>query len=1241
MASMAVRQGNTTIAGAGQKFPGLGVKSGNRFLGMTSTEDRGRMKRSKLRLAPLFCLCAALAVAPRSGAENLVRKFIPLAPKDPAIPARIDARRAESARTGQSVQANRPINAPSMESTKHLVSRSVPSATAPNAVKAASGNSIASSHDANGTRRVSPFPALSTAQTPAPGSTFGGFLNGEVYPISLLPNDYGVASVLTSDLNNDGHPDLVTLSLSGNLYVQLNDGKGGLQPAIANSGGKSFTSGADLLTYITAADVNHDQLADLVVTQWGGYSNTAGAPPRMLVFLNQGNGNFASPIPMEMNFGKNERPGAVIVSDQDNDGNPDLTVVSYQEVDEAWSTDGLNTPSVYHTNVNTQTFFGGGDGTFKSSGQVSTYDYDGYSVIVPNGGAQIVTLGGTPYLAVEAVAYGWNYDWNYYINQLTSQGASVFFFPLSTGGRSAPPVSNIPFNEVRVGSVYNLQPDYVNGLSLADVNGDGIPDITLNFSDGLLYGALGTSDGKFAAPRIVASQVMEYFPDYWAQDWALTDVNGDGFPDMVARNFFDVAVWLGKGDGTFADPKEFNTNEFDGYVNSMAVADFDGDGKADIASTIWDGNAACIFKGFGDGTFAAPKSVGAPNGSPTTQNGVRSVVADLNGDGLSDIVVTNLNLGGLATAISDGKGHFTWNSQALSRNPGGFYYLEADFGGAGDFNQDGRADMLLQGSVTGGFAFGVASSNGDGTFADPIIFNRPMPEAARSTILADVNHDGKLDIVNTYCAMWSWGDPTGVAVALGNGDGTFQQTPFIPFGDCPGSVIAADVNEDGNLDLVVADDVQVDVLLGDGTGSFNAAAPIVVADGLSPVTVRSLDVNNDGHVDIAILSDSQTTFTRNIPIYAGSGHGTFTLVNTIEVPSGYAGDDIIAADFNGDGCADLMGVYLSLGKCDGTFQDPQFQFVPSGAIGDFKLATFTKDGLSSVVARNTLNEAPTYILYNVAGTQTLLNASQNSITQGNTVTLTASVRATWEHRPLPTGSVSFYDNGALLGTSSILAGVATYSTSDLAIGAHAITATYSGEANFNPGHSGTVNVTVAAAPPVSTPPDIAISSTVPNIVLKRGESTSAVLTLVGSATYNGNVSFTVSGAQGGLGISVNPASIALANGAPVKVSVNVTSIEGSASAMANSTGRWFGPAFGATALGLCFFGFSPRRRKSILARLCLALCALGLCLAQTACGSSSGSQHYARPGTSTIVLTATPSVPGVSARTTTFTVTVQ
>jgi hypothetical protein len=198
--------------------------------------------------------------------------------------------------------------------------------------------------------------------------------------------------------------------------------------------------------------------------------------------------------------------------------------------------------------------------------------------------------------------------------------------------------ANAPLNPVGVGTS-------LASVAVADVNGDGIPDIIIaNKQDSTVSVLLGNGDGTFA-PR----QTFSVGNDNAPTSVAVADVNGDGIPDIITANSGDntVSVLLGNGDGTFQPQQTFPVGT---GPTSVAVADLNGDGRPDIITGNSGSGSVSVLPGNGDGTFQPQQTF--PVGT-----GLTSVaVADVNGDGKPDLIVGNR----AHTSYSGGYGGGLW-----------------------------------------------------------------------------------------------------------------------------------------------------------------------------------------------------------------------------------------------------------------------------------------------------------------------------------------------------------------------------------------------------------------------------------------------------------------------------------------------------------------------------------------------------------------------------------------------------
>jgi hypothetical protein len=440
---------------------------------------------------------------------------------------------------------------------------------------------------------------------------------------------------------------------------------------------------------------------------------------------------------------------------------------------------------------------------------------------------------------------------------------------------------------------------------------------------------------------------------------AIGDLNGDGIPDLVASVTDDgVTVLLGNGDGTFQDPVSYYPGAT--FPFTVAIADVNNDGKPDVVVGDSYGIVGVLL-GNGDGTFQ-PVVV-----YDTGANFTKSVaVADVNGDGNPDIIVASACVSGV-------------NCQA------------------------GVAGVVS-----------VLSGNGDGTFQPAVTFSSGAYNASFVAV-ADVNGDGKPDlIVPNQCTVSSDcgnDSPGEVSVFLNNGDGTFQ-TPatYSSGGNFASAVAVADLNGDGNPDLVVSNygSGTVSVLLGNGNGTFQNAVTYA-SGGVNPAPgpLVIADVNGDGKLDLVVANSCQGKRSCFEPgpvgVLLGNGDGTFQTPVTYK--SGGRGPNSVAVgDLNGDGRSDIVAANGCLTKsCDG--------FSVGVLLNDLRVS-------AALSLSSSLNPSPV----------------------NQTVTFTAAITSSL---PVPNGKVvTFYSGATELGTAITKNGTATLATSFYTAKTYTIKATF-------------------------------------------------------------------------------------------------------------------------------------------------------------------------------------------------------
>ena len=351
-----------------------------------------------------------------------------------------------------------------------------------------------------------------------------------------------------------------------------------------------------------------------------------------------------------------------------------------------------------------------------------------------------------------------------------------------------------------------------------------------------------------------------------------------------------------------------------GHPKGVVVADFNGDGKPDIAVSNFDTNTIAVFLNDGLGNFGTPivTPVQLSGGALGLNVGSLSV-GDFNEDGKADLVVATI-AGSQVSIVLLGNGDGTFRQQSPITNSFGFFHAKVV-----DLNGDGHQDLVF--AMNG--LVGVSLGKGDGTFgAMTSLPSGSFPGAYLGMTVADFNGDGKLDIAASDFGSGSGGFGTLVFYA-GNGDGTFANPTAVPLiASFPGSLASGDFNSDGKQDLLIGFPNLALISFGNGDGTFNLtqnslefvySGPSTATPTTNSVNVFAAALTKDGKID-AVTSDFDTG---TLQIALNSALGQFPPnpgIFSFAFAPGLA--DIAAVDLNGDGVLDVVVINSQTSEVD-------------------------------------------------------------------------------------------------------------------------------------------------------------------------------------------------------------------------------------------------------------------------------------------------------------------------------------
>lgn len=455
------------------------------------------------------------------------------------------------------------------------------------------------------------------------------------------------------------------------------------------------------------------------------------------------------------------------------------------------------------------------------------------------------------------------------------------------------------------------------------------------------------------------------------------DFNNDGRPDIAAVNTAGnfVTTLLNDGSGTFTRTPRLGVN----VPRALAAADFNHDGKVDLAVSSNDGTNPVldVFAGLGNGTFATP-----PTHYRMISGASYMIAADLNGDGYADLVTVNRSRIGVRINLGDG----TFASPSYY-DVGG---QQPTFVAAADMNNDGVPDLVVARGATASVTVLLGNRTAPGTFGPPMIF--PAGINPLSLTVGDFNHDGNEDVA----VVGSGFRTAAVSVLLGNGDGTLRPRGFYDGPNFSDAIVSGDFSGDGNLDLAVGSFVSsLRLYPGNGDGTFGPA--VTLGGAQYTEFLQTADFNGDGKLDIAaspgvikvllnttgvIAPPSPSSLDQTIGAGA-SGSFTFTAPDGTQSTVSLTGPGVATLQFvAGTSPAHPEGLSLAGIAASGTTAATTLAIVNHAGSRTISVGSVTTDGAFKSIDLSGTNL--TGILSVPGGTRSisLLSANNGSITLG-------------------------------------------------------------------------------------------------------------------------------------------------------------------------------------------------------------------------------------------------------------------
>lgn len=921
----------------------------------------------------------------------------------------------------------------------------------------------------------------------------------------------GPRSITTGDFNRDGNIDAATANFNSNsVAVFISNGQGSFMTAT----NFPLAEGAVGPIFITSLDFNKDGILDLATTEFSSAN--------ISILFGDGLGAFNNVVKIDITNGVG--PRAIAVEDFNQDGNIDLAVTNFNS-------------------SNIAILLGNGGGGVASQSLIDLGGSSPFSIItedfnqdgsadlaIANRNDTVSVLLGSPsgaFTSPNNLALG---------DSLTPQSIQVADFnqdgslDLVTANSSSNSISSFlgdgkgnfsqPTNIMLPGA------RGVIGLLAANLNQDTKLDLlTVNQSSGdisvLLNSCSLQCNGNFTdAINFPISDPAQ------PQSLLLADFNRDGVQDLITANAGNGNLSLLRGNrgGSFGTSNNFTTSGVQPF--SITGGDFNRDGNFDVATVDIATANAYVLLGDGKGALGVPTAIVLTGSQPTA-----IINADFNRDGFLDLATANTGSSTVSLILGAGNGQF-FPPLDISLNGGvGPFALVA-----ADFNRDGFPDLAAANLASNNISILTGSVLGFSSTVNNFGVTNSSP---RAISVGDLNNDGNLDL-----AVANFGS-NNISILFGDGRANFNLVKTINLmgASKPTAILVADINLDGNLDLAVANSASnnVSLIFGDGNSNFAFVNNLPLGQGKNPSSIVAKDINQDGTVDLIVANATTTNislflnlcscpitpspgtlaigqkdvaYSQTINATGGVAPYNFSLFNGV-LPNGISLSSsgqlsgipqevgifpIIIKIADSSGCSITQNYSLLIGSDPATrlvieapekvgfglpfditlraidqngnnvigylgtvefsssdpndiipqtftfnFDDAGKRFFPSGI-------TLKNIGAHKITVVDTNNPSLSGSIdfqVDKINTKTIVNTLENPTAVNSPATFIATISAVERAGSIPSGTVTFIIDGIPQAPTTVVNGEAMFVTSNLSFGSHVIVTRYNGDNVFN------------------------------------------------------------------------------------------------------------------------------------------------------------------------------------------------